>query len=126
MKPKFTTQLAWEQAQVLMQPALIRILDNIRQFLEESPWQGTYHETQVPVPGYQLYLELGHRTHSIDIWELCYQVCFLNYQSTHTPTEVREVEIDTSLFEEGELDWERLDEKAKSIVQQIFLNLQNE
>ncbi|MGC9505848.1 hypothetical protein [Baaleninema sp.] len=120
MKPKFTNQLAWQQAQALMQPAFIRILDNLRKYLEESTWEGTYHETQVPIPGYQLHLKKNGAEKTIDIWELCYQVCFRDYHPTHTPSETQEVEIDTSLFDGNEIDWERLDEKARSIAQEIF------
>ncbi|MDC0834927.1 hypothetical protein AY599_05285 [Leptolyngbya valderiana BDU 20041] len=120
MKPKFTSQLAWHQAQALMQPALIRILDNLRKLLEQSSWKGTYHEIQVPIPGYQLRLERNGSEKTIDIWELCYQVCFLDYQPTHTPNETQEVEIDTSLFDGNEIDWERLDEKAKAIARGVF------
>ncbi|WP_017663250.1 hypothetical protein [Baaleninema simplex] len=120
MKPKFTNQLAWHQAQALMQPALIRILDNLRKLLERSSWKGTYHETQVPIPGYQLRLERNGSEKTIDIWELCYRVCFLDYQPTHTPSETQEVEIDTSLFDGNEIDWERLDEKAKAIARGVF------
>ena len=61
MKPKFKSELAWQQAQLLMQPALIRVVDNIRKRLEQTSWKATYQETQVPVPGYQLLLELGDR-----------------------------------------------------------------
>ena len=42
MKPKFKTIQAWEQAQVLMQPAFIRVIDNIRKELEVSAWQGSF------------------------------------------------------------------------------------
>ncbi len=30
MKPTFKNRLAWEQAQILMQPAMLRVVDNIR------------------------------------------------------------------------------------------------
>lgn len=123
MKPKFNSQLAWQQAQLLMQPALIRIIDNIRKRLEKSPWKATYQETQVPVPGYTLHLELGDRTKTIDIWELCYRVCFCNYIPTDRPGESRDVEIDTSLIVDGEVDWDRLDDKARQVTQVVFADL---
>lgn len=124
MKPKFKDMTAWHQAEVLMQPTLIRTIDNLRKHLENSTWQGTYREIQEPFPGYKLDLELGDRQETIDIWELCYQICFRNYQPTHAPQESYEVEIDTSLFDEtGEVDWIRLDAKAQSIIADIFNNL---
>ncbi|NJK75838.1 MAG: hypothetical protein HC786_29895 [Richelia sp. CSU_2_1] len=125
MKPKITSTKAWQQAELLMQPALIRVLDNIRKQLDESIWNGTYHEKQTPFPGYQLLLEHGDKQRYVDIWELCYQVCFINYNPTHSEMESREVEIDTSLIEEdtGDVDWNRLDAKASELIQAIFDSL---
>ncbi|HIK30697.1 MAG TPA: hypothetical protein IGS17_16600 [Oscillatoriales cyanobacterium M59_W2019_021] len=124
MKPKFKDMTAWHQAELLMQPTLIRTIDNLRKHLEKSTWKGTYREIQEPFPGYKLDLELGDRQETIDIWELCYQICFRNYQPTHAPDESYEVEIDTSLFNEnGEVDWIRLDAKAQSLIADIFNNL---
>ncbi|NJS42178.1 hypothetical protein HC766_08250 [Candidatus Gracilibacteria bacterium] len=125
MKPKITSTKAWQQAELLMQPALIRVLDNIRKQLDESIWSGTYREIQTPFPGYQLLLEHGDKQRYVDIWELCYQVCFINYNPTHCEMESREVEIDTSLIEEdtGDVDWNRLDAKASELIQAIFDSL---
>jgi hypothetical protein len=122
MKPKIKDAIAWQQAELLMQPTLIRVLDNIRKQLEDSPWKGTYQEIQQPFPGYRLDLTCNDQTRSIDIWEVCYQVCFLDYEPTHAAAESREVEIDTSLIdsETGEVDWKQLDEKAKRIVEQLL------
>jgi len=50
MNPKFKDITAWEQAQLLMQPAFIRVLDNLRKQLENSLWKGTYTEIQDPYP----------------------------------------------------------------------------
>jgi hypothetical protein len=125
MKPKITSTKAWQQAELLMQPALIRVLDNIRKQLDESIWSGTYREIQTPFPGYQLLLEHGDKQRYVDIWELCYQVCFINYNPTHCEMESREVEIDTSLIEEdtGDVDWNRLDAKASELIKAIFDSL---
>lgn len=124
MKPKFKNIRAWEQAQLLMQPAFIRTLDHIRRHLDRSGWQGTYEEVELPYPGYQLHLTLGERSQVIDIWELCFQICFQDYPMTHTATTAVEVEIDTTLLDEtGEVNWRRLDEKAKQLVENIFANL---
>jgi hypothetical protein len=124
MKPKITSQLAWQQAEILMQPALIRLLDNIRNRLDKSIWQGTYQEISTPIPGYQLCLKYEGEQRYIDIWELCYQVCFINYQPTHGEMESMEVDIDTSLINEmGEVDWNRLDTKSRLIVEDFFANL---
>ncbi len=133
MKPKFKTILAWEQAEVLMQPAFIRILDNLRKELEQSEWQGTYKEVTEPLPGYHLCLTNRDRSVEIDIWQLCYQVCFRDYKlpSQHffSPDDDNncEVEIDTRLLDRtGKIDWHLLETKAKQLVREIFANLPQE
>uniref|UniRef100_UPI00312C71B2 hypothetical protein n=1 Tax=Escherichia coli TaxID=562 RepID=UPI00312C71B2 len=42
MPPKITNSVTWQQAELLMQPAFIRVVDNIRKQLDESAWKGTY------------------------------------------------------------------------------------
>ena len=130
MKPKFKTRLAWEQAQVLMQPALIRIIDNLRKQLEESEWKGTYKEVTSPVPGYHLCLTRQERSLEVDIWQLCYQVCFQNYDAlpenifSEDDRSVQEVEVDTRLLDEmGEVDWQLIEAKAQNSVRELFANL---
>ncbi|MEL6902741.1 MAG: hypothetical protein AAFP07_17505 [Cyanobacteria bacterium J06606_4] len=41
---EFATASARAEMEQLMQPALIRVIDNIRKQLEDSSWQGTYEE----------------------------------------------------------------------------------
>ena len=163
--PKFANTLAWQQAELLMQPVFIRVIDNIRKQLEQSNWKGTYRDIQVwaadvpeetkevvvqlqehlatatpeeateihtaldqlpkPYPGYQLCLENHDRQITVDLWELCYQICFRNYSPVLNALDGdMTVEIDTSLIDEtGDVDWHRLDEKAKRIIEQIFSSL---
>ncbi|NCR11685.1 MAG: hypothetical protein GPJ01_00165 [Microcystis aeruginosa LL13-06] len=120
MNPKFKDITAWEQAQLLMQPAFIRVLDNLRKQLENSLWKGTYTEIQDPYPSYLLCLTYLDRSVTVNIWELCFQVCFLDY-----PTDEGEsVVIDTSLLDPtGELDWQSLETKTERIIKQLFANL---
>ncbi|WP_414541740.1 hypothetical protein [Nostoc sp. CCY0012] len=159
MPPKITNPVTWQQAELLMQPAFIRVVDNIRKHLDASSWKGTYHDVLIwpatttdemkalvthllqemetatseqvdeiratladlpmPHPGYHLRLQRQQQDISIDLWELCYQVCFLNY----TP-ESSTANIDTSLIDEaGEVDWQRLEDKTKELVEQAFTNL---
>ncbi|ELR98598.1 hypothetical protein [Gloeocapsa sp. PCC 73106] len=120
MQPKFKDQLAWEQAEILMQPILIRVIDNLRQTLETSDWQGTYQETQTPYPGYQLLLTKDNQTVNLDIWQLCFQICFLDYQS-EIPNQF--VDIDTSLITDNEVNWESLESKTKAVIKEIFAHL---
>ncbi len=124
MKPKFKNSLAWQQAELLMQPCLIRLLDNIRKYLEASSWEGTYENVQTPIPGYVLCLKMGGNQLTFDLWELCYQICFIDYKPTHADAETQEVEIDTSLIDEtGDVDWNKLELKAKKLVEDLFANL---
>lgn len=143
-----------------MQPALIRIIDNIRKRLEVSDWQGNYQEIQLwpeaikevemrrvkqlqsqlmtatpeqadvvrtelanlpqPFPGYELHLTRGEQTCIVDIWELCYCVCFEQF-----PVSSGSVSVDTSLIDQeiNDVDWLVLDNKAKAIVDDIFKQL---
>jgi hypothetical protein len=163
--PKFATTLAWQQAELLMQPVFIRVIANIGKQLEESAWKGTYQETLVwpegvteetraivtqlrkqletatpetaeeieerlarlpnPFPGYLLILKDQDRQITVDLWQLCYQICFRNYSPILNAMDSDlTVEIDTNLIDEtGEVDWQRLDDKAKQLIEQIFSTL---
>jgi predicted metal-dependent phosphoesterase TrpH len=159
MPPRITDQVTWQQAELLMQPAFIRVVDNLRKQLDESAWKGTYQDVLIwpanttdeikalvtqlleemetatleradairetlaslpmPHPGYHLCLQRQDQQISIDLWELCYQVCFINYSP-----ESETVNIDPSLIDElGEVDWQQLEEKTKELVGQVFANL---
>lgn len=165
MQPKFKDMIAWQQAEVLMQPAFIRLIDNIRKQLDESTWKGTYHETKIwadevpdevratvnelqeqlktappkqapaieqaldqlpsPYPSYQLQLQHQEQQINLDLWQLCYQICFHNYDSSGKETDSQIVEIDTSLIDDeiGEVDWNRLEDKTRQVVERVFANL---
>lgn len=156
--------MAWQQAELLMQPAFIRLIDNIRKQLDQSNWQGTYQDVQIwsegvseatknqvlqlrseletaapeqvdeieqalanlpqPFPGYLLCLKHQDQQVTVDLWELCYQICFRNYADLQSLAE-DDVEIDTSLIDDelGEVDWNRLDDKARSVVERVFAEL---
>jgi hypothetical protein len=125
MQPKFASELAWQQAEFLMQPIYIRIIDRIRQQGEVSTWKVSYEEVREPHPINYLCLESGERRLKFDIWDLCYQVCFLNYDGSHSELESQIVDVDTSLIdlEAQTPDWTKLDNKAKDVVASIFNNL---
>jgi hypothetical protein len=125
MQPKFANELAWQQAEFLMQPIYIRIIDRIRQQSEVSTWKVSYEEVRDPHSINYLCLESEHQQLKYDIWDLCYQVCFLNYDGSHSEVESQTVDVDTSLIdmEAGEPDWIRLDNKAQDVVAKIFGNL---
>ncbi|UIE35936.1 hypothetical protein [Leptodesmis sichuanensis] len=170
MTPKIPNRIVWQQAEVLMQPAFIRLIANITQQLEQSDWRGDYEDVQMwpegtsetdkmlvaslrsqletaspaevdaitqslaqlptPFPGYQLRLSRGDRQVSVDLWDLCYRICFQDYDSVSGTSHAVDaaiggsVVIDPSLFDEtGDVDWHQLDDKTKQLVNQIFANL---
>ncbi|MBE9138596.1 hypothetical protein IQ254_15590 [Nodosilinea sp. LEGE 07088] len=151
------------RAAQLMQPCLIRIVDNIRKHTEAIDWRSEYleqvrwpgHATAdqrqrvrdlaaqlegatpeaaealrqqlsqlpTPTPAYELRLTQGAsdrqneapRTATLDVWELCFGVCFRNYKP-HQP-----VSVDATLLDsDGEIDWITLDDKAKALVKQAI------
>lgn len=129
MKPTFKNTLAWQQAQVLMQPALLRVVDNIRKELESSNWKGTYKEVTAPIPGYHLCLSRADYQVEVDIWELCYKVCFEKYEPIRHIFSLEDetsypVDVDTRLLDEGgEVDWQLLESKAQQSVRKVFSTL---
>lgn len=124
MTPKITNSITWQQAELLMQPAMLRVVDNIRKQLESSDWTGTYEDVETPIPGYRLRLNYQDRQIDCDIWELCYQVCFRNYKPLPSNLATQEVEIDTSLIEStGDVDWEQLEAKTQQVVNELFASL---
>ena len=125
MQPKFASELAWQQAEFLMQPIYIRIIDRIRQQSEVSTWKVSYEEVRDPHQINYLCLDSEDKQLKFDIWDLCYQVCFLNYDGSHSELESQIVEVDTSSIdlETGTIDWMLLDNKAKAVIAKIFDNL---
>ncbi|MGB2925070.1 MAG: hypothetical protein WBB82_07200 [Limnothrix sp.] len=124
MKPKFKTSAAWDQAETLLQPIFIRVVDNLREQLEDSPWTGEYADIQDPYPGYVLHLKNEYTEQTLNIWDVCYQVCFVEYPTAPVTDDSCEVDIDSSLFEaSGSVDWQQLEAKTQRIIKEIFEQL---
>ena len=170
MKPKLSDITAWYQAEALMQPALIRAIDNIRRALEESDWEGQYEEEwqwpeetteemkariklleqqlkeaekvgdmprvdeiqgaldalPQPQPLYTFHLQKGDRRAMIDLWQVCYRICFKDYaaRAALSTGDRVAVDVDTTLLgDDGDVDWQRLDQKAKEEVDAFFERL---
>jgi len=155
--PSFATPFDQQLTQALMQPALIRIVDNIRKQLDTADWTGSYQDEviwpkqatpeqrqcyadlqkllesaapedkdslqdaldQLPQPEhtYTLCLKQGEEQRQIDVWALCYEVCRVSGDGA--------IAADRSLIDEeiNDVDWIRLDEKAKAVVEQAFAQL---
>lgn len=155
MLPTFATDRDHALASHLMQPCLIRIIDNLRKATENLDWQSEYTQAQhwpegtteaqkqqvaelaaqldqadpdtapdleqalrqlpTPTPIYHLRLTQGDRVATLDVWELCFRLCFVNYVPDQPVT------VDTGLVEaDGEIDWITLDEKAKTLITQAL------
>jgi hypothetical protein len=151
----FATPTDEAQAAQLMQPCLIRVVDNIRkhtetldwrsEYLEQVRWPGTATAEQrqqvrdlaarlreatpeaaeairqqlaqlpTPTPAYELQLTRDGHTATLDLWELCFGVCFNHYQPQQPVT------VDADLLcDDGEINWLTLDEKAKALVEQAI------
>ena len=162
MKPTFIDPETWDKTNTLMQPAFIRLLDNIRKLTDElSTWKTSYQESLVwdadvseeergrigllqqelksttdndraydieqilenlpkPYPAYEWQLTRGEEVVTIDVWELCYKICFtLDYD----PRISRPAQVDDTLFDGDEVDWTVLDEKTKQLVTDILSQL---
>lgn len=46
MKPQINDLKTWHQADCLMQPAFIRLIDNLRQAIEPTSWESHYEDLQ--------------------------------------------------------------------------------
>lgn len=174
MLPPISDPQTWQAAEQLMQPALIRLLDNLRKALETADWTSSYEtiktwpqgvteaeKTQweglvsqlrgatpeevdqleaaialLPQPQYTYWLRLvrGEEQRSFDLWQLCYQICFRDYPVVSGMRGEEAIEpgitlpnplrIDQKLFdEEGDVDWEALEEKTKAVVEQLVEQL---
>ncbi len=156
----FATPHDRDQSAQLMQPCLIRVIDNIRKHTEGLDWRSDYVEQVMwsadtteaqrqqvkdlaaqletaepeaaiairqqldhlptPAPAYELRLSRDNRTVTLDVWELCFQVCFQTYSPPQAVT------VDETLWDEtGDVDWLALDEKAKGIVTKAIDQLIN-
>ncbi|WP_404784791.1 hypothetical protein [Altericista sp. CCNU0014] len=84
-----------------------------------------------PIPVYLLHLEKGEKTRTMNLWELCYQICLGSYSPQIERADFVEIDLDTappdaSLFDAfGEVDWMRLDQKAAGVIQAAFQLLKN-
>lgn len=159
--PTFATPEDRAQVEQLMQPALIRVIDNLRKQLDEVDWRGDYEEELVWPVGTtdsqkQEYVELQKQLHGVpteehdrvsslmsalpqpsplytlrltkkgvddqtlDVWALCYQVCAVEYEADlDLPIQSDKRLLDRS----GEVDWRKLDDKTKTLVEGIFKTL---
>jgi hypothetical protein len=165
------SDLPWQQAVRLMQPAFIRVIDHLRTTLEQSEWAGRYETLQAwppeatpeiqaevlylmdrieaaedsdrpelehqlealpqPISVYLLHLAKAEQARTLNLWEMCYQICLIDYvpqleRPTFVDIPLEEISPDHTLFDEaGEVDWSRLDLKTAQVVQSAFEALEH-
>lgn len=124
IKPKFKTVQDWEVAQSMMQPAFIRIVGNLQTFLQDSPWDGDFEDVQEPESGFLLVLtRKGHATQRVLLWELCFQVCFVEYPPQNSEGTVDIDMTFVQLTDEPDLDWAGLDTKVQQVLTTFLAQL---
>jgi hypothetical protein len=83
-----------------------------------------------PIPIYLLHLDKPQETRTLNLWELCYQICLADYTPDFESTGFVEIDLDEaapdlSLFDVlGEVDWVQLDCKTAAVVQTAFDSLE--
>ncbi|MGI0481876.1 hypothetical protein ACN4EE_13935 [Geminocystis sp. CENA526] len=117
MTPKFENIIAYEKAQLLLQPIYIRLIDNLRKQSELLEWNVEYQEISEPFPSYLISLKKGDYHKQYNLWDLCFQICFISYEQG----QIQPVKIDDTLIDDrGELNWEALEDKTKNLVTKLF------
>jgi hypothetical protein len=91
-------------------------VDDIEEALAQLP---------VPMQAYELHLTKGDpvdRTVILHVWDLCYQICFVNADRVALG---ENVEVDLTLLEDDsvEVDWTQLEAKTKAVIEPIFAGL---
>jgi hypothetical protein len=93
---------------------------------QQASIEAALEELPKPYPGYNLCLTRNEQRITVDLWEVCYQICFQDYDLLSGTSNAAGdgVAIDAALFDEtGDVDWNRLDDKTQQIVEQIFAKL---
>lgn len=117
MSPKFKNIAEYEKAQILLQPIYIRLVDNIRKESELNQWDINYEEINEPFPSYIITIKKDNLIRQENLWNLCFQICFESYQDG----QIEVVVTDKNLMNnEGEIDWQELDNKTKNLVKNFF------
>jgi hypothetical protein len=93
---------------------------------EQANLEAQLEELSEPIPIYLLHLDKAQETRTLNLWELCYQICLANYAPDFESTGFVEIDLDEaapdlSLFDAlGEVDWVKLDQKTGAVIQGAF------
>ncbi|MEB3214232.1 MAG: hypothetical protein VKL39_22980 [Leptolyngbyaceae bacterium] len=108
------TQYRFQKLQEEISHASPEDVPELQQALEALPQ---------PIPGYELLLQDGDRHITVDLWEVCYTICFLNYEAMQQTPGTPAI-VDSGLLDEsGQVDWNQLNDKTRQIVSDIFAKL---
>jgi hypothetical protein len=83
-----------------------------------------------PISVYLLHLTKAEQARTLNLWEMCYQICLADYipqleRPTFIDIPLEEISPDCTLLDEaGEVDWPCLDLKAAQVVKAAFESLE--
>jgi hypothetical protein len=115
-----------EQAEVLV---LYDRLATVKNDAQIEAIEAQLQNFPQPIPVYLLHLTKGDRTKTMNLWELCYQICLVGYtphieRTTFADLPLEDVQPDHTLFDaSGEVDWPGLDRKTAQVIQSAFESL---
>ncbi len=98
--------------------------------LDQSAIELQLEDLPQPVPVYLLHLTKEEQARTLNLWELCYQICLLDYSPQIERTffvdmPLEEVQSDHTLFDaSGEVDWPLLDQKTARVIESAFQSLE--
>jgi hypothetical protein len=110
------------------QAEVLYLMDRL-ELVDEDQRSEIEHQLEAlpqPVPVYLLHLTKAERARTLNLWELCYQICLSDYspqieRTVFVELPLEEVFPDYTLFDEtGEVDWARLDLKTAQVVESAF------
>lgn len=82
---------------------------------EAARLEQTLSQLPRPTPVYELRLSREGHTAALDLWDLCFQLCFQTYDPGQP------VAVDATLLDnDSEVNWLTLDEKAKTLIAQAI------
>ncbi|MEM9136246.1 MAG: hypothetical protein AAGB01_02690 [Cyanobacteria bacterium P01_F01_bin.42] len=158
-----------ETLSLLLQPALIRLIDQLRLQLKAAEWTWSYDTVEVwpdqvpettrsryeemmraldvasgddaeaiqdvldelpqPIPLYRLEITDQSSVPTINMWQLCYQICLKDYtpqlqdMSLMAP-DLNQNDIDSRLTDQdGEIDWDCLNQNAQLVVEKLIASI---
>jgi hypothetical protein len=128
-KGQYETTYAWAEGTSPEEKAQVLELYNRIEVAPKSEQASLEAQLAIlpePIPIYLLHLDKAQETRTLNLWELCYQICLADYTPELESTGFVEVDLDEaapdlSLFDAlGEVDWVKLDQKTGTVVQAAF------